>query len=90
MFTWGELKETLRTGKLERLMRNKEMQARYDAWVRGIKGEYGTTGESRARGVMDMGRGGGWYVLLSTRLEALQDTELHIARDTLPPSTEHH
>jgi len=32
------------TGDLERLMRNKAMQARYDKWMNGIKARYGSTG----------------------------------------------
>jgi hypothetical protein len=45
MFTWGELKEIIRGGKLEQLMRNKEMQARYDTWMIGIRQRFGSTGE---------------------------------------------
>jgi hypothetical protein len=44
MFTWGELKGIIQSGELEQLMRNKEMQARYDIWSAGIKKEYGSTG----------------------------------------------
>lgn len=44
MFTWGELKEIVTSGVLERLMRNKQMQERYDIWSMGIKREYGSTG----------------------------------------------
>lgn len=46
MFTWGELKETIRSGKLERLMRNKMMQERYDVWMTDMKKVYGNTGAS--------------------------------------------
>jgi hypothetical protein len=29
-------------------MRNKKMQARYDTWMIGMKGKYGSTGKSQA------------------------------------------
>ena len=44
MFTWPELREIIRSGRLERLMRNKGQQRRYDVWMRGMKEGYGTTG----------------------------------------------
>ncbi|WWC68263.1 uncharacterized protein I206_102186 [Kwoniella pini CBS 10737] len=43
MFTWGELKEIIVSGRLEGLMRNKEMQVRYNIWTKGIKEKYGST-----------------------------------------------
>ncbi|OCF33737.1 hypothetical protein I316_04449 [Kwoniella heveanensis BCC8398] len=43
MFTWGELKQTIVDGRLENLMRNKEMQARYNSWTKGIKERFGST-----------------------------------------------
>ncbi|WWC59817.1 uncharacterized protein I303_102379 [Kwoniella dejecticola CBS 10117] len=43
MFTWGELKDIIVSGRLEGLMRNKEMQARYNTWTKGIKAKYGST-----------------------------------------------
>ncbi|WVQ98367.1 hypothetical protein IAU59_005490 [Kwoniella sp. CBS 9459] len=43
MFTWGELKQTIIDGRLENLMRNKEMQARYNSWTKGIKERFGST-----------------------------------------------
>ncbi|WWC86570.1 uncharacterized protein L201_001447 [Kwoniella dendrophila CBS 6074] len=43
MFTWGELKGIIVSGRLEGLMRNKEMQARYNIWTKGIKAKYGST-----------------------------------------------
>lgn len=36
----------LDSGDLEQLMRNKGLQARYDEWMMGMKGKYGSTGES--------------------------------------------
>jgi hypothetical protein len=45
MFTWGELKEIVKSGDLEQLMRNKAMQARYDVWMSGMREKYGSTGE---------------------------------------------
>lgn len=46
MFTWGELKGIVRSNKLELLMRNRAMQARYDQWSSSMKLKYGSTGES--------------------------------------------
>lgn len=46
MFTWCELKDIIRSGRLEKLMRNKGQQRAYDVWMRGMKREYGTTGMS--------------------------------------------
>ncbi|KAK8870082.1 hypothetical protein IAR55_000652 [Kwoniella newhampshirensis] len=43
MFTWGELKEIIMTGQLEELMRNKEMQFKYDQWSGGMKAKFGST-----------------------------------------------
>ncbi|WVN87413.1 uncharacterized protein L203_102592 [Cryptococcus depauperatus CBS 7841] len=43
MFTWGELKEIIQGGQLERLMRNKEMQWKYDQWSAEIRIQYGST-----------------------------------------------
>ncbi|WWD00940.1 hypothetical protein V866_007878 [Kwoniella sp. B9012] len=43
MYTWGELKEVIVSGQLEKLMRNKEMQVRYNRWMNGIREKYGST-----------------------------------------------
>ncbi|WVQ69614.1 uncharacterized protein L199_007834 [Kwoniella botswanensis] len=43
MYTWGELKEVIVNGQLEKLMRNKEMQVRYNRWMNGIREKYGST-----------------------------------------------
>ncbi|ODN85100.1 hypothetical protein L202_00923 [Cryptococcus amylolentus CBS 6039] len=43
MFTWGELKEIIRSGDLGQLMRNKEMQWKYDQWSAGMKAKFGST-----------------------------------------------
>ncbi|OWZ76258.1 cytoplasmic protein [Cryptococcus neoformans Bt85] len=43
MFEWGELKEIVKTGTLEQLMRNKEMQYKYDVWSKGMKANFGST-----------------------------------------------
>ncbi|WVQ80115.1 hypothetical protein IAT38_002216 [Cryptococcus sp. DSM 104549] len=43
MFTWGELKQIIMGGDLEQLMRNKEMQWKYDQWSVGMKAKYGST-----------------------------------------------
>ncbi|OCF53979.1 hypothetical protein L486_08536 [Kwoniella mangroviensis CBS 10435] len=45
MYTWGELKEVIVSGQLEKLMRNKEMQVRYNIWMNGIREKYGSTGD---------------------------------------------
>ncbi|WVW78067.1 hypothetical protein I302_100018 [Kwoniella bestiolae CBS 10118] len=50
MFTWGELKDIIVSGKLECLMRNKQMQARYNTWIKGIKEKYGSTENYLRRG----------------------------------------
>ena len=49
MFTWGELKEIVKSGDLERLGRNFALQRRYDVWTTAIKKKYGSTGESVSR-----------------------------------------
>ncbi|KAL1408817.1 hypothetical protein Q8F55_005631 [Vanrija albida] len=43
LFTWGELKEMIYTGTLEHLSRNKELQARYEHWMKGQKAQWGST-----------------------------------------------
>ncbi|WVQ77604.1 hypothetical protein IAR50_007292 [Cryptococcus sp. DSM 104548] len=43
LFTWGELKEIIRSGDLGQLMRNKEMQWKYDQWSSGMKAKFGST-----------------------------------------------
>ncbi|EKC97378.1 cytoplasm protein [Trichosporon asahii var. asahii CBS 8904] len=44
LFTWGELKEIIPdTSTLGRLSRNKELQARYESWMRGQKERWGGT-----------------------------------------------
>ncbi|KAE8538175.1 hypothetical protein D1P53_005513 [Cryptococcus gattii VGV] len=43
MFEWGELKEIVMTGTLEQLMRNKEMQYKYDVWSKHMKANFGST-----------------------------------------------
>ncbi|KAL7420630.1 hypothetical protein Q5752_004581 [Cryptotrichosporon argae] len=43
LFTWGELKGIICSGDLEQLMRNKALQARYDAWMAGMKKQFGST-----------------------------------------------
>ncbi|WVR04881.1 hypothetical protein IAU60_001893 [Kwoniella sp. DSM 27419] len=43
MFTWGDLKGIIVSGKLEDLMRNKQMQARYNVWMGRIKQRYGSS-----------------------------------------------
>ncbi|WRT64469.1 uncharacterized protein IL334_001401 [Kwoniella shivajii] len=50
MFTWGELKDIIVSGQLEGLMRNKQMQAKYNEWIKGIKLEYGSTENYLKRG----------------------------------------
>ncbi|WWD15625.1 hypothetical protein CI109_100047 [Kwoniella shandongensis] len=43
LFTWGELKEIIMTGQLGQLMRNTEMQYKYDQWSAGMKKQFVST-----------------------------------------------
>ncbi|OCH85959.1 hypothetical protein OBBRIDRAFT_797657 [Obba rivulosa] len=41
-FTWQQLKTFVNSGDLGLLKRDRKLQARYDAWARGIREEYGS------------------------------------------------
>ncbi|WVN87411.1 uncharacterized protein L203_102590 [Cryptococcus depauperatus CBS 7841] len=42
LFTWGEIKDIIQKGDIDRLMRNREIQYKYDVWQKGVRTKYGS------------------------------------------------
>ncbi|OCF40891.1 hypothetical protein I317_05341 [Kwoniella heveanensis CBS 569] len=91
MFTWGELKQTIVDGRLENLMRNKEMQARYNSWTKGIKERFGSTGgclthhfaKDSERAIVHHGGGGLLFYPQAFRLPPSQPIAPHTLQNSL-------
>ncbi|CAK9780592.1 hypothetical protein CC85DRAFT_329197 [Cutaneotrichosporon oleaginosum] len=43
LFTWGELKDVIQSGELDRLSRNKQLQHTYEAWMQKQRAAWGST-----------------------------------------------
>ncbi|GMK53531.1 hypothetical protein CspeluHIS016_0101170 [Cutaneotrichosporon spelunceum] len=43
LYTWGELKDVIKSGKLDRLTRNKQLQFVYEGWMKKQQDTWGTT-----------------------------------------------